>query len=48
MDFAEAGLEVETADVVVMNRVICCYPNMPKLAGPAADRASGVVVMSFS
>jgi 2-polyprenyl-3-methyl-5-hydroxy-6-metoxy-1,4-benzoquinol methylase len=47
MDFAEAGAEVEPADVVVMNRVICCYPNMPKLAGAAADRARGMVVMSF-
>ena len=47
MDFAEAGVEVQSADVVVMNRVICCYPNMPKLAGAAADRAKGMLVMSF-
>jgi 2-polyprenyl-3-methyl-5-hydroxy-6-metoxy-1,4-benzoquinol methylase len=47
MDFAEAGNEVEPADVVVMNRVICCYPDMPKLAGAAADRARGMLVMSF-
>ncbi len=47
MDFADAGSEVQTADVVVMNRVICCYPDMPKLAGAAADRARGMLVMSF-
>jgi hypothetical protein len=47
MDFAESGTSVEAADVVVMNRVICCYPDMPKLAGAAADRARGVLVMSF-
>jgi 2-polyprenyl-3-methyl-5-hydroxy-6-metoxy-1,4-benzoquinol methylase len=47
MDFAEAGVEVEPADVVVMNRVICCYPDMPKLACAAADRAKGMLVMSF-
>jgi 2-polyprenyl-3-methyl-5-hydroxy-6-metoxy-1,4-benzoquinol methylase len=46
MDFAEAGPEFD-ADVVVMNRVICCYPDMPKLAGAAADRARGLLVMSF-
>ena len=46
-DFAEAGIEVESADVVAMNRVICCYPDMPKLAGAAADRARGMLVMSF-
>jgi magnesium-protoporphyrin O-methyltransferase len=45
MDFTAA--EVETADVVVMNRVICCYPDMPKLAGAAAEHAKGVLVMSF-
>ena len=47
MDFAEAGAEVEAADIIVMNRVICCYADMPKLAGAAADHARGVLVMSF-
>ncbi len=47
MDFAEAGAQVEGADVVVMNRVICCYPDMPKLAGAAADHARSMLVMSF-
>jgi 2-polyprenyl-3-methyl-5-hydroxy-6-metoxy-1,4-benzoquinol methylase len=47
MDFAEADTEVEAADVVVMNRVICCYPDMPRLAGAAADRANRILVMSF-
>ena len=26
MDFAQAASQVESADVVIMNRVICCYP----------------------
>jgi len=30
-----------------MNRVICCYPDMPKLASAAAERAGEVLVMSF-
>jgi hypothetical protein len=47
MDFAEAGTKVESADVVVMNRVICCYSDMPKLAGAAAEHARNVLVMSF-
>ena len=47
MDFAEAGNLVDAADVVVMNRVICCYPDMPKLAVAAAERARDVLVMSF-
>ena len=47
MDFVDAGTDVETADVVVMNRVICCYADMPRLAGVAAERARDVLVMSF-
>lgn len=47
MDFVEAGAEVERADIVIMNRVICCYPDMPRLAGAAADHAGDVLVMSF-
>ena len=39
MDFAEAADQVDGADVVIMNRVICCYPDMPRLAGAAADHA---------
>jgi 2-polyprenyl-3-methyl-5-hydroxy-6-metoxy-1,4-benzoquinol methylase len=47
MDFANAGAEIEAADIVVMNRVICCYPDLPRLAGAAADHARGLLVMSF-
>jgi len=47
MDFTEVGTEVNAADIVVMNRVICCYPDMPKLARAAADHARGVLVMTF-
>ena len=39
MDFVETGAEVEAADFVVLNRVICCYPDMPRLAGAAAQHA---------
>jgi hypothetical protein len=47
MDFVDAGAEVLAADIVVMNRVICCYPDLPRLAGAAADHAKGLLVMSF-
>jgi 2-polyprenyl-3-methyl-5-hydroxy-6-metoxy-1,4-benzoquinol methylase len=47
MDFAHANGQVESADIVIMNRVICCYPNMPLLAGAAADHTRGLLVMSF-
>jgi hypothetical protein len=47
VDFVEAGTEVEAVDIAVMNRVICCYPDTPKLAGAAADRTRGLLAMSF-
>jgi hypothetical protein len=47
MDFAEAAAEVDAADLVIMNRVICCYQDMPRLAGAAADHARRLLVMSY-
>ena len=47
MDFAEAASQVEPADVVIMNRVLCCYPDMPRLAGAAADHAVQTLVVTF-
>ncbi|HVC41161.1 MAG TPA: methyltransferase domain-containing protein [Candidatus Saccharimonadales bacterium] len=47
MDFAEAADDVASADIVIMNRVICCYPDMPKLAGAAAGHARQTLVLSF-
>jgi magnesium-protoporphyrin O-methyltransferase len=46
-DFAQSAGEFAVADIVIMNRVICCYPDMPVLAGAAADHAGEVLVMSF-
>ena len=46
-DFAEATLDVAAADIVILNRVVCCYPNMPKLVGAAADHTREVLVLSF-
>jgi hypothetical protein len=47
MDFAQAAGDVEPADIVIMNRVLCCYPDMPTLAGAAATHARQVLVLSF-
>jgi magnesium-protoporphyrin O-methyltransferase len=47
MDFVEADGQVAGADVVIMNRVLCCYPDMPRLAGAAADHTQQLLVMSF-
>ena len=47
MDFAHANGEVASADIVIMNRVICCYADMPRLAAAAADHTDRLLVMSF-
>ena len=47
MDFAQAADQVGGADIVVMNRVLCCYHDMPRLAGAAADHAQQTLVMTF-
>ena len=36
----------ESADVVVLNRVVCCYPDFPRLLGAAADHARRLLVFS--
>ena len=46
-DFAQSASDFAVADIVIMNRVICCYPDMPVLAGAAADHTGEVLVMSF-
>lgn len=47
MDFVEAANSIGAADIVVMNRVICCYPDLPGLAGAAADHTGDLLVMVF-
>jgi magnesium-protoporphyrin O-methyltransferase len=37
---------IEAADIVVLNRVVCCYPDYERLLGAAADHARGVLVFS--
>jgi hypothetical protein len=46
-DFVEAASEVEAADIVVLNRVLCCYHDMPRLAGAAADHTRRLLVLSY-
>lgn len=46
VDFV-AATDVEAADLVIMNRVICCYHDMPRLAGAAADHARQLLVLSY-
>lgn len=47
MDFADAAEELPEADVVVMHRVVCCYPDGEALVTAAAGRVRGLLAFSF-
>lgn len=38
-DFLDLAPEIEAADVVTLDRVLCCYPDMPGLVEASASRA---------
>ncbi len=38
---------VEPADIVVLHRVVCCYPDYERLLGAAAQRAWRLLVFSY-
>jgi Methyltransferase domain len=46
LDIAVDPAGVEEADVVVLNRVVCCYPDYERLLGAAADHARRLLVFS--
>ena len=45
-DFVTAE-DVEAADVVILHKVVCCYPDHRTLVGAAAERARGVLVLTL-
>jgi Methyltransferase domain len=46
-DFAEQESLVDPADVVVMHKVVCCYPDPEKLVGAAARHSRRLLALSF-
>ena len=46
-DFVEVGDVIEPADIVVMHRVVCCYPDPEALVGAAALHAGRLLALSF-
>jgi hypothetical protein len=47
VDIAACPDEVEPADVVILHRVVCCYPDYERLLGAAADHARRALVFSI-
>ncbi len=46
-DFVALAPEIEPADVVTLDRVVCCYPDVHALLGPAADRATRMIGLVY-
>jgi 2-polyprenyl-3-methyl-5-hydroxy-6-metoxy-1,4-benzoquinol methylase len=46
-DLAEHPGAVAPADLVVLHRVVCCYPDYERLLGAAADHARRALVFSY-
>lgn len=46
LDIATAPDEVEPADVVILHRVVCCYPDYERLLTAAASHARQLLVFS--
>ena len=47
IDIAMDPAAVEPADIVVLHRVVCCYPDVANLLGTAADHARSQLVFSY-
>jgi len=48
-DFVEVADEISEADIVTLDRVICCYPDMPELVSSSLQKARrlyGIVIPS--
>lgn len=47
MDFALRPETVSPADIVIMDRVVCCYPKMKELVIPAAQHAKQFFALTY-
>lgn len=47
VDLAANPDAVAAADVVILHRVVCCYPDFPALLGAAADHVQRMLVFSY-
>jgi magnesium-protoporphyrin O-methyltransferase len=46
-DFVSRASSVDVADIVTLDRVICCYPDMESLVGRSAERARRVYALVY-
>jgi magnesium-protoporphyrin O-methyltransferase len=46
-DFVDVAPQVEPADIVVLNRVICCYPFMERMMDAATAKTRSIMAISL-
>jgi hypothetical protein len=46
-DFTLDADSIPVADIVILHRVVCCYPDMPSLVSAAARHARRRLALSF-
>lgn len=46
-DFVADGASVEAHDVVVLHRVVCCYPDVDALVGAAATHTQRTLLLTY-
>jgi len=46
-DFIELAPEIESADIVTLDRVICCYPDMESLVGLSLGKARRIYALVY-
>lgn len=46
-DFVALAPEIPPAEIVALDRVVCCYPDMPALVGAAAERAGRLLGLVY-
>jgi magnesium-protoporphyrin O-methyltransferase len=46
-DFVALAPELDPAEIVTLDRVVCCYPDMPALVGAAAGRAGRLLGLVY-
>lgn len=47
LDFASQGHQIDAADVVVLHKVVCCYPDYETLIGSASRHAKHQLALTF-
>jgi len=46
-DFTEVAQEIPTADLVTLDRVVCCYPDFRRLLKAAAEHSQRALVLTY-